>query len=361
MRVQGDIERNERGAMAIAIAIMTLVIGAVAMIVVDAGAIYEERRDLQTGAEFAALEVATRCAAGDLSCPDSVGAQPFADSRASANANDLAATVNAADIVFSPAECSGLPNEVRVTAHTEDAGPNVDGDTGTVDHWFARLFGNAGTAVSADACAAWGNPGGAGALPITFSVCEWDDMTGGGTVWGVYNIIYLHNTTGGGGDIGGNPNAGECEFGPGQDIDGSGDRGPGGFGYLESTNCYAEINAGGFVEGRPGTGNPQQVLGCSLGGVLHQQILIPIFDDLVDSSYCPGTHACYHIYGFASFYVEDVDFNGMPWANNENICASQDRCLGGWFDRFVSLEEGLDILNGGGGPDLGVYVVVLTG
>lgn len=352
---------SDRGAMAIIIALMTLVFAGFAAFVVDVGALYEERRDLQNGADAAALAVAQACALNEITCPSSADAQPIAELFADANANDGQARTLESEITWDG-------NEVTVVARTDDAGPNSDGDTNTLDHWFARIWGNGGTEVSADASAAWGVPNSAAALPITFSVCEWDSMTSGGAGFpSAYSILYFHNNSGGGGGGGGNPSAGTCEFGPGQDIDGSGDRGPGGFGYLNiGSACQAEINAGGFVEGRTGNGNPEQVLQCDVNRILHHTLLVPIFDDLVDDSYCgmsPGNQNCYHIYGFAALYVEDVDWGSGPshWRNRNNICPSSDSCFGGWFERYVSLEEGLDILGGGGGVDLGATVVVMTG
>jgi hypothetical protein len=350
--------------MALIIAIMTTVCIGIAAIVIDVGAIFEERRDLQNGADAAALAVAIDCALGTNCSP--AAAQPIAEQYADANANDGQARVLENEIVFGD-------NEVTVTTRTDDAdGRDIDGNPNTVDHWFARIWGNLGKEVRAEATARWGAPGTVNAIPIVISSCEWSEATGGGITFGSgnYRIIYLHDLNDSGGNGGGNGggSGGQtpplCKFGPGQDIDGDGERAEGGFGYLESSGCSATITVGGYVTGEPGAGNPGS-LGCSITDILGQDLLIPIFDDAsFDSANpCGGPPGqnCYHIYGFGAFHVSDVDLTGGQWSNQSNICLPQQRCLGGYFTHFVELGEGLEILNEGTAPDLGVSVVVLSG
>jgi hypothetical protein len=95
--------------------------------------------------------------------------------------------------------------------------------------------------------------------------------------------------------------------------------------------------------------------------ILGQDLLIPIFDDIPDNGNpcgAPPGQPCYHVYGFAAFHVTDVDLNGNDWSNNGNICAANQRCLGGYFTKFVSLEDAPS--GGTPPPDLGVVVVELT-
>jgi hypothetical protein len=353
----------DRGAAAIMMAVVTIVIAALAAFVVDTGQLYEERRDLQTGSTAAALAIAQGCASGEFtSCGGDGSAAQYAmaDQFADLNTNDGASRVT--DVSFDG-------NEVFVTLGT-DSGPdrlNIDGDPNTVDHFFARIFGNAGTDVGASASAAWGSPGSVGAIPIAFSSCEWDEATGGVAPTpdtpSDYRIIYLHDLNPNSNDNGNGSTPDQCQFGPGQDVDGDGIRAEGGFGFLDATDCRAEISAGGLVQGSPGNGNPSH-LGCDLTDILGQELLIPIFEDITDTGApcgAPTGQNCYSILGFAAMQIEDVDLTGGAWSNQGNICLPQQSCIGGHFVNYVDLDVGLEILNGTPGPDFGVTVVALSG
>ena len=93
-------------------------------------------------------------------------------------------------------------------------------------------------------------------------------------------------------------------------------------------------------------------------------MLIPIFDDIPDlSNPCGGGNGtnCYHVYGFAAFHIVDLDLhNGQGWGNDGNICPPADRCLGGYFTQFVTLQDGL-AYSGPPPPDLGLDSLTLAG
>lgn len=355
---------DDRGAMAIMMAIFVLMFAAFAAFVIDIGSLYEERRDLQNGADAAAVAIAWECAESNV-CT-SGGAQPMAEQYASANSNDLASRVLEADIDFDLSI-----NEVTVIARTQDAGANIDGDTSTRDHFFARIWGDGGTEVQATASARWGTPGGLAALPITISVCEWNDLTGGGTSFGPPpQIIFFHdagNAQGGGGP---NGDPDDCIYGPGMDADGDGDNGYGGFGFLNPDSpCVTNITldaSGEFARavGEPGAAHPGQ-LGCpSASALVGTTILIPIYGDILEGTDCgaPAGQTCYHITGFGAFHVVGLRFGGQWNAGDYTGCAANQDCLKGYFEEAVSLADGIDQINtGGGGNNFGVTVVELSG
>ena len=87
--------------------------------------------------------------------------------------------------------------------------------------------------------------------------------------------------------------------------------------------------------------------GCTpndFDGLVGKVILIPIFDQATGS----GTHGQYRIYGYAAFKFTGYYFSGTYKGNQ--ICSGSQRCISGYFTRYVDLNEVLDI---GPGPQLG--------
>lgn len=342
---------SDRGVSAIIVGVGLTALLGIAAYVIDVAALHQERRELQNGADAAALAVAWDCAI-DAGCGDEYAT---ADTYVDGNAHDLDSNVLPGDITFPAA------NQVAVKATTADAdGDDADGDSTTVDYYFARIWGETGRTVSATAIAEWGIPGSAGTLPITFSLCEWDQYlaaNGGfsqgppfsGAPW-VLEFLTSNGSPNGG--------PGDCAAQAGQDTDGD-DRLEGGFGWLDENGCEAVIVEGNWVAAKPGNGIPQ---GCDLSAdLLGQTVMIPIFDDVWDndggSAPCSGPAGkCYHIYGFAAFYVDGYRFPG-EWHNPP--CNPPKTCLGGYFTEFVFANTGGT--GGGGGPDLGAKIVYLVG
>ena len=321
------------------IAVCASMLIAFAAFVLDTGALYTERRELQVGADAAALALAQDCAKSN--CTD---LSAKADVMADLNASDGQSTATA--------ELLGTAS-VEVVNRTNDAGSNIDGDGSTVDFHFARIFGQNGHAVSARAVASWYYPGGATTLPLTFSLCEWNltgglnGLTPGPPYSGPVDVIFFHDA--------GNNGAPVCPSGPaGQDI-------PGGFGWLDpSAGCSITINALGWVPGSTGNSAPN---GCNPADLINREVMLPIFDDVVKVPQAAGVcggNRCYHVYGFAGFYITGMQLggNGNVWTVNPPApCGPAKRCIGGYFTRFV---QGATAGNGGGGPNLGAAVVKLT-
>lgn len=338
---RGNDASSERGVSAVLIAVCASMLIAFAAFVLDTGALYTERRELQVGADAGALALAQDCAKSNCT-----NLSAKADVMADLNASDGQSTATAQLLGAS---------SVEVVNRTNDAGSNIDGDASTVDFHFARIFGQNGHAVSARAVASWYYPGGATTLPLTFSLCEWNatgglnGLTPGPPYSGPVDVIFFHDPTVSKG-------AGVCPSGPaGQDI-------PGGFGWLSpTTGCSVTINAAGWVAGSTGNSAPN---GCNdPASLINREVLLPIFDDVKKSPQSVGlcgANRCYHIYGFAGFYITGMQLggNGNAWTINAPPgCSPSKRCIGGYFVRFV---QGATAGTGVGGPNLGAAVVKLV-
>ena len=239
---------------------------------VDTGALYQERRELQNGADAAAIAIAEDCALGSKPCttPQAMAtAQSFAD----ANAADSAATVDTVNL-------DTAAKTVAVAVSTKRS------DGGTIFRpFFAQVVGFDGTTVHAGASAAWGYPSGLATFPIIISECEWDRETNSGASLhdddvlpppaGTPTLLKFHS---------GNALArhDDCAAQAGQDADGDG-RLPGGFGWLDTggNDCVAEVTEDFWVDTDPGS-SPSN--GCSAATVedelLNKIVFIPWFDDL---------------------------------------------------------------------------------
>jgi hypothetical protein len=359
----GSRRDDDRGAIAALVAVLlsTGVLLGMAALSIDVGQLYAERRQVQNGADAAALAIALNCANLAKPCPG----EP-ASNMAGANANDgvtnagpvcgagraglaaCAATPGPA-LTQCPAAPVGVEGWVRVRTSTAIAG----GGTLLPPSFARALAGNAGyagTQVQACAQAAWGGEASGTALPLTISLCEWNAATGNGTSYAPPPpyppypagevALKLHSTS---------DTTGGCT------VSGSGSDLPGGFGWLDSTGCQTTTIAGGFVSADPGVSASScaDQLAKLVGTVLY----LPIFDQASGT----GTGGMYHIKGFAAFY-----FSGyvLPGAHPTTVnppgtvtkCKGSDKCVYGWFTQGLAPTGGSI-----GGPNMGARVVALTG
>jgi hypothetical protein len=319
---------------------------------------HQERRELQSGADAAALAIAQDCARS--SCGTMLAMSTTAKSFANANAHDALARI---------VQITPTASEVTVQVGTEQSGGGADHDTNTIDFTFARIFGVDGRDIHASATARWSPVGGAKSLPLTFSRCEWERETSNGTNYYHLNangqldpqptdppsVILFHDSANGNG----NGDDSSCAAQAGQDVNHDG-RLPGGFGWLQSTDCQATIIAPGWVAAKTGSGVPN---GCEPSMLLNRTILVAVFADegsQVNQTYgsCaigPGGK-CYFVAGFAQIYVTGFRFPGGQWTQNAP-CSPPDSCIGGYF--IEGLIPVADVL-GGGSQDFGSTVVELV-
>ncbi len=334
---------DEGAVMVMVVLLMTVLLG-VGALVLDLGAAFVEKRQLQNGADAAALAVAQDCAGGD--CALSAGrAQQYAN----LNAKDGAAAI---DLVCGvgpglpacppgsgvPAGASGATGWVRVSTstRTSDGGDEIDFVLSPV------MDAAAGATVHASAAAAWGALGRASILPIIFSVCEWQAM-GGSISAGTFPIgtsyIYLHG-------VGGTkePGVTRCTDSPsGQDLSG-------GFGFLANTACVTTVAVGSWVGVEPGNSLPK---GCNPDEWLNQEVLIAIYDQERGT----GNGGEYHVAGFAGFRLTAYKFQGNKKAPANFKCpigSANVVCLRGEFTRFTTDGSGF------GGNDYGARVIKMV-
>lgn len=341
---------EEEGAVAVTVAVASLVLFALAAVSVDAGQLYQERRELQNGADAAALAVGLNCAditdSGKLvACTESIldtcSGGPIADSLldeyAGLNANDSKSSA----CIVAPADPL---TEKSLTVRTETvaaSGQNF------LTHWFAWAFSLINpdldlstTTVQAEATVAWGIAGGATTVPVTISYCQWSEAVPdvADLPSETMSVIPMLN-----------PGNGTVCTGP------AGQQTPGGFSWLDtdgSGECQANVTAEGPSDGDTGMAAPS---GCNDGfweSKLGETVLIPIFSAVED----PGSNAKFYIEGFAAFRLAAYKFpstNSTPPANCGPGVAF---CLNGFFVEYVTYGDHLNY----GGEDYGGQIVTLT-
>lgn len=306
----------ERGAVAVLVALLTPVLVGFAALSVDVAAVYADKQQLQTGADAAVLAIVQDCAVGKA-CGDA-HIDTAALALAKANKNDGAATADATRYAS--------PNRVTVTA------------SAIREHWFAPIFGIESSDVEARSMASWGVPvSGTAMLPVAFSVCEFNAQTGGGLPSGTEVRTLKFTKTS---DTG-------CT-GP------SGNIVPGGFGWLStiSGSCDASTMVGETVASSPGKALPSSCSTEDIEALQSRTVLLPIFDE----AYGEGAGASYRISGYAAFRITGYHF-GPPKYRWNTSCSGADRCVHGYFTRFVDTSDAFTY--GDSGPDLGAYVATL--
>jgi len=331
--IRSRLHRDDSGAVLALVAIMTVVLLGMGALVIDVGQLYVERRELQNGADAAALAVAQDCAGGD--CRDETAT---ARTYANDNAKDGKAGVDEV--------CGSGPGLTPCTTPPAGAPASswVEVDTITpdddqVDFVFAPILGHDTGEAGASAVAAWGTLSKATTMPLTFSKCEYIELGGNvqtGTFPSGLNTIYFHNTS----------DAGTCPAGPsGADL-------PGGFGWLAPTaTCGVEVTADGWVNDKTGNGVPNT---CDPSKWRNNEVLVPIYDNTNDLN---GSNGKYHVAGFAGFRVHGYRFPGNDW-DNGFPCG---RPKGG--TTYICGEFTQVVANGeiGTGPDYGAHAVQMVG
>ncbi len=329
---------HENGVTAVLFAVVATAMFGMGALVIDAGALYQERRELQTGADAGALALAQICAKATPPCVNG----PWLDAEAKRYADWNVADRNAS----ATATIDGTTKEVTVIAAT----PNDN----QVPFRFAPIIGGASEGrTSARAKAGYGFPSQGNTLPLTFSLCEWQQMVGTPAVFPTTEkLIYFHQSAKG---KSGDADAGPCPVTPsGMDSDGVTTL-TGGFGQLQqaSGSCYALISIDNWVLTSPGANPPSNP--CMPDDAIGKDVELPIFDKLDLTCPIDINKKCYHVYGFAMFHVTALNLGGNGWSTSPKPCKSDERCLKGYFKSFSTTRTGVP-----NGPDLGLSVVYLT-
>ena len=421
--VDGQLSPNgrsrEAGAVATIVAIFfgTGVLLGLGALVIDTGSLLYERRQLQNGADAAALSLARNCAKAQAgvsgySCDTSstrAGLIDLAGKNAADQWSDIpllggvcgsAALVAANPSAFTPCpapstalvECPATTStakyvEVRTSTKT------ASGSTILPPILAQMLAGGtyAGETVKACARAGWGPLGNSGpALPLVIGVCEWNTATANGTIYAppptpqytpapnqtVYRpngnqpyvlpslpsvvpantivSIIAHTASG-------SNTVNNCPANPappaGQDY-------PGGFGWTTAdTTCSAIFADTGNLTGDGGNAPPQDCKHVGpVSSYVGKIVNIPIFTNVAVSN---GT-ATYTISGLAAFYlagyanistVSDM-FGYAPPASLQCVPGVSTTCIWGWFTQPDPNPDGGDI---GGGTSRGPIVLQFLG
>lgn len=307
-------EDGERGVAAIFVAVILTVLLGMGAIVIDVGAVYQERRELQNGADAAAFAVAEDCAKGDCGSPAAT-ADPLAD----ANADD---DLSALDGVV-----------VDMTAQTAKVDTSTsDSDGGSrILHWFAPVLGIDGTTVRASATAQWSALQSGPGVPLTFSKCEWDNAMGGSPTYPSATVALTFH----------DGNSTESCAGPaGQDL-------PGGFGWLDTDgDCEVELTVGGTYSSDPGASPPSV---CDPDDFIGRTVLVPVYGNASGT----GQGGSFEVWGLATFEITGMRLlmGNTAWtAGDISLCSTGNNPLGG-VTTTTTAPKGKGGAGGGPGSD----------
>ena len=335
------LRNDDRGVIGALVAVLLgagLLTGMCAL-VIDVGQIYQERAELQNGADAALLAdgnassltggtegIQLVCGSGSLgACPASTGS-----------------------LTSCPPPPGAGVNFVEVYTQTQLA----DGSTLLPPVFATTLLGNSGyqgQTVHACAQAEWGPPSTATTVALTISACEWDQATQQGSAFAPepptsppagFDQV-LTQTPG---------NRNGCATEPG------GADGPNTFGWAQPDpgSCTLQVTGPTFPAGAatPVTA----ACGSALQNAQHDQIplLVPVYVSLNGGA---GTFA---LQGFAEFVVTGYNlpggFSEADWLDPANTCTGADYCVTGYFVQGVIPSTGSFA-----GPSLGASVIDLTG
>lgn len=332
-----QMQDRERGAIAVMVAILMVSLIGFTAFALDVARMADQKAQLQNGADASALAIASNCNMNPSTCAGS--ASSLANQYTPANSLDGSAVPSS--ITF--------PTSNSVTVGTKTPGSGLS-------LIFARIFGRSSVMVTASATAAWGPPGKGSGFPLAFSRACYPDLS--------------------------STSSGPIEkfaYKPGMYCTGpSGTQTPGGWGWLDSTNCQTSTTAGQTNIGSdPGNNLPN---GCATilqswvdkinaGGEV--DVTFPIFDTVT----AQGTNALYHIIGYATLRIIGWKLaggsNNAPGAFRNTAAAltslgissiyacsgGSDRCVIAQFIRFDTSDPSF---TQGGGQDLGTTVVYLS-
>jgi Flp pilus assembly protein TadG len=306
--------KDERGAVAVMVALLMVPLIGFAAIAIDVAGMYSEQQQLQTGADAAAFAIAQNC--NRSACGDTAAtAQNFSTK----NIN------------------SSNAYTASVTAQTSSSVTVQNG--GDRKHWFAPVLGIKSNTLSARATVNWGSPtAGTALLPLAFSWCEWKEQTGGALPSGTTSrLIYLSKTSG----------TTDCT-GPSNNVV------PGGFGWVTTDpgTCHTTSSINGLLNSDPGKSMPSSCSEQDLVKLQGTRILLPVFDSHEGN----GSGATYRVFGYAAFVLTGYYFGNQNKWNSP--CNGNDRCIRGYFTKFVDSSEAFTV--GPGGPQLGGSIISLT-
>jgi hypothetical protein len=187
--------------------------------------------------------------------------------------------------------------------------------------------------------------GSADTIPLTFSLCEWNEMTGGdvGNLPTADRTVYFHSSQTA-------KDINTCGGPANQDH-------PGGFGWLspEGGQCQAYIEDG-QVNTDVGNNVPNVCTGEYLTSLIGKTVAMPIFSKVEKQ----GSKSIYTIAGFAAFEMSGFHLSGNSayhYPVGSPPCGGNDRCISGSFVSYWDIGSAPTFE---GGQDFGAYMIGLT-
>lgn len=343
--------RSDRGASAVIVAVSMVALLGFAALSIDVGALWSDKKELQNGADAAALAVAQKCANDGCDFDyDTMADDYAAENKSDANARATSVEIN------------------------ETAGTVLVTTTSTRNLWFAPVLSIDTADVGAVAEATWiKNPDGLTTLPLTVSQCQFNWQNGvlsGDPLPGQSVLIKLMTNH----ELQLIPDSVAAEL-PCIDNPAHNEV-AGGFGWLnpDPGTCTATITADHIVGGDPGVSVPSCPAGLTL--TYGEVIKVPVFDGVgqVGDKVIGGAKAEYHIAGFAALKLygwnlngnlADNEFNKWPGATPNQTAQNPgiytfnggDTHIWGEFVKYGTLEEWG---TSGGSTDFGISIIKLS-
>lgn len=321
----------ERGATAVVIAIMLVVLMGFAALAVDVGALWSDKKQLQNGADAGALAIAQACAKDPKSAECVAGTNPAAVTFAEDNKFDA----NASGTVT-------VLTSNSVTVRT----------TTTRELWFAKVLGFTATPVSAEATASWdGIPSTMSTIPIAVSYCQFKWQNDGKTPSGGDPVVVELKS-----------NFNKTDLKKGEDYclaPGAHNEIGGGFGWIvPASGCSVTTTEDGWVEAKTGVsiGCDAKELAKIFGGpTAGNVVFVPLFDDYRKNSKTETPATGYHIDGYAAVKITAYCFDKKDAEWNAPGCNAGHPYFEGDFIEFGTLDSLTE-----GGTDFGLVTVKLT-
>jgi Flp pilus assembly protein TadG len=354
--------RDERGVVGVLVGLLigTVLLGLGAL-AIDVGQLYQERAELQSGADAAAIAVAKSCATGSTCTPGL--ATQYANENASALTGGTAGVTlvcgsvgtlsacpaSTGTMTDCPAPPTGSQGYVDVHTATQTSGGGT-----LIGPILARaLLGNdsyTGTRVLACAQASWGGPASGNTFAFALSACSWDAWTSFGSNFApappaVPAVSYDHqlNLANLGNDSG---CLGEA----------SGSDGAGAFGWAvdQTGTCGIFTNTPTFPAATGASAGSTCQNALSTAYASRKAVLLPVYTKVAGT----GSNAVFTLKGFAAFVVTGFSLPSLSasdWLNPLNNSCSY-KCIDGYFTK--ALIPGASI---GGGTYLGASGLGLSG
>jgi Flp pilus assembly protein TadG len=357
------LRRDERGTVGVLVALLIGggVLTGMGAMVIDVGQLYQERAELQNGADAAALAVAKSCATS--TCSPSIAAQ-YANENASALTGGKAGVgqiCGSGTLGTCPAstgamtDCPSAPASGLGYADVHTSTQLAGGSTLLPPVFAETLLGNGsfqGTNVQACAQAAWGGPSSANTLAFTISACSWQSWTSGGTNFApapptVPAPSYDHqlnlNNLGNGSGCSGQP---------------SGSDGAGAFGWAkdQTGSCGISTSTTTFPASTGASAGSTCQNALAAAQASRQAIFLPVYTTYTGT----GSNTVFTLLGFAAFVVTGYSlpgFTASDWLNPANNTCSF-KCIDGYFTHEL-IPPGSG--SGQGGTYLGAALISITG